>query len=145
MGRTPWLKSLRVLLSPSLPSKLMATHTEVAQRSCKTYAFVADFALPATGGIRFVEVHFLTGRERILAAFRGEEPDFIPFTPNIWQWFYYHQTHHSLPPPARMAGRNSNTFFPRSIRADGRSGGPLRWTVGEWRLILQPGRHIQNR
>jgi hypothetical protein len=85
------------------------------------------------------------GRERILAAFRGEEPDFIPFTPNIWQWFYYHQTHHSLPPPARMAGRNSNTFFPRSIRADGRSGGPLRWTVGEWRLILQPGRHIQNR
>ena len=40
----------------------------------------------------------MTGRERILAAFGGEEPDFIPFTPNIWQWFYYHQTHHSLAP-----------------------------------------------
>jgi hypothetical protein len=40
----------------------------------------------------------LTGRERILAALRGDEPDFVPFAPNIRQWFYYHQTHHSLPP-----------------------------------------------
>jgi hypothetical protein len=40
----------------------------------------------------------VTGRERIRAAFRGEEPDFIPFSPNIWQWFYFHQTHGSLPP-----------------------------------------------
>lgn len=40
----------------------------------------------------------MTGRERILAAFRGEQPDYVPFAPNIWQWFYYHQTHNSLPP-----------------------------------------------
>jgi len=74
------------------------------EKSCKTLPFVADFARPAFGGFRFVEVRFLTGRQRILAAFGGKEPDFIPFTPNIWQWFYYHQTHHTLPPELAHAG-----------------------------------------
>ena len=45
----------------------------------------------------------MTGRERILAAFRGDVPDFIPFTPNIWQWFYFHQSHRSLPPELSQA------------------------------------------
>lgn len=39
----------------------------------------------------------MTGRERILAAFRGEETDFVPFSPNIYQWFYYHRTNRTLP------------------------------------------------
>jgi uroporphyrinogen-III decarboxylase len=39
----------------------------------------------------------MTGRERILAAMHGEKPDTIPFVPNIYQWFYYHQARNSLP------------------------------------------------
>jgi hypothetical protein len=39
----------------------------------------------------------MTGRERILAAFRGESGDFVPFAPNIYQWFYYHLANRQLP------------------------------------------------
>ncbi len=40
----------------------------------------------------------MTGRERILAAFRGERADFVPFAPNIYQWFYYHLANRKLAP-----------------------------------------------
>lgn len=39
----------------------------------------------------------LTGKERILSAFRGEKPDVVPFAPNIYQWFYSRRFHHTLP------------------------------------------------
>jgi hypothetical protein len=39
----------------------------------------------------------MTGNERILAAFRGQQPDYVPFSPNIYQWFYYHRYNCSLP------------------------------------------------
>ena len=39
----------------------------------------------------------MTGKERILAAFRGQQPDYVPFSPNIYQWFYYHRYNGSLP------------------------------------------------
>ena len=39
----------------------------------------------------------MTGRERILAALRGEAVDFVPFSPNIYQWFYYHLSKGTLP------------------------------------------------
>ena len=39
----------------------------------------------------------MTGRERILAAFRGEKVDFVPFAPNLYQWFYYHLANKNLP------------------------------------------------
>ena len=39
----------------------------------------------------------MTGRERILAAFCGEKADFVPFSPNIYQWFYHHRTSGALP------------------------------------------------
>lgn len=39
----------------------------------------------------------MTGRERILAAFQGEPADFVPFAPNIYQWFYTHYSNGTLP------------------------------------------------
>lgn len=39
----------------------------------------------------------MTGRERILAAFHGDDADYVPFAPNIYQWFYYHKARRSLP------------------------------------------------
>ncbi len=39
----------------------------------------------------------MTGRERILAAFRGELPDYIPFAPNIYYWFYSRKARRALP------------------------------------------------
>ncbi len=39
----------------------------------------------------------MTGRERILAAFRGDKADFVPFSPNIYQWFYYRLANGKLP------------------------------------------------
>jgi len=45
----------------------------------------------------------VTGRERILAAFRGDEHDFVPFAPNIYQWFYYRLANGSLPPEVAQA------------------------------------------
>ena len=39
----------------------------------------------------------MTGRERILAALKGEKTDFVPFAPNLYLWFYYHQLKGTLP------------------------------------------------
>lgn len=45
----------------------------------------------------------MTGRERILAAFRGESADAVPFAPNIYYWFYAHRLNGSLPPEIARA------------------------------------------
>ncbi len=39
----------------------------------------------------------MTGRERLLAAFRGEMPDRVPFSPNLYHWFYFHLAKGTLP------------------------------------------------
>jgi len=39
----------------------------------------------------------MNGRERILAAFHGEQPDVVPFAPNIYQWFYVNHRQGALP------------------------------------------------
>jgi len=45
----------------------------------------------------------MNGRQRLLAAFRGEPVDVVPFAPNLYQWFYYHQLNGSLPPEIATA------------------------------------------
>jgi uroporphyrinogen-III decarboxylase len=40
----------------------------------------------------------MTGQERILAAFRGQPVDRVPFAPNIYQWFYVRRAQGTLPP-----------------------------------------------
>lgn len=39
----------------------------------------------------------MTGRERIIEVLKGNLPDRVPFSPNIGQWFEYHNKHGSLP------------------------------------------------
>jgi hypothetical protein len=45
----------------------------------------------------------MTGKERILAAFRGEAPDVAPFCPNLNHWFYFHKARGDLPPGLERA------------------------------------------
>jgi len=45
----------------------------------------------------------MTGKERLLAALRGERPDTVPFAPNLYHWFYYHRARGTLPPELRGA------------------------------------------
>jgi hypothetical protein len=40
----------------------------------------------------------MTGKERLLSAFRGEMPDTVPFSPNLYYWFYNHLARGTLPP-----------------------------------------------
>ena len=58
----------------------------------------------------------MTGKERILAAFRGEQVDRVPFSPNIYQWFYYHLINRSL--PAEVAGAEHPFDVLRHLGAD---------------------------
>lgn len=39
----------------------------------------------------------MTGKERLLAAFHGEQPDTVPFAPNIYYWFYNRVARGTLP------------------------------------------------
>lgn len=45
----------------------------------------------------------MTGRQRLLAAMRGEHPDTVPFSPNLYYWFYHHQRAGTLPEELRYA------------------------------------------
>jgi hypothetical protein len=40
----------------------------------------------------------MTGRERLLAAFHGGKPDAVPFSPNLYYWFYNQRISGRLPP-----------------------------------------------
>src|SRR5512143_2110478 len=42
-------------------------------------------------------VEWMTGRERILAAFHGGKADIVPFCPNIYYWFYNRLVTGTLP------------------------------------------------
>ena len=44
----------------------------------------------------------MTGRERLLAALAGQQPDRVPFAPNVWQWFYANRDAGAI--PAELAG-----------------------------------------
>lgn len=58
----------------------------------------------------------MTGRERIIAAFRGEPVDRVPFAPNLYQWFYYHYRNGTL--PAAVAGAEHPFDVLRYLGAD---------------------------
>lgn len=58
----------------------------------------------------------MTGKERLLAAFRGEPVDFVPFSPNIYQWFYAHYSTGALPP--EVAGATHPFDVLRHLGAD---------------------------
>ena len=58
----------------------------------------------------------MTGRERILAAFHGETPDTVPFSPNIYYWFYNRLARGTL--PAEIAEASHPFDALRRLRAD---------------------------
>jgi uroporphyrinogen decarboxylase-like protein len=58
----------------------------------------------------------MTGRQRILAAFRGEAPDTVPFSPNIYYWFYHHLMTGQL--PSDVAGARHPFDVLRFLGAD---------------------------
>ncbi len=58
----------------------------------------------------------MTGRERILAAFRGEAPDTVPFAPNIYYWFYNRLARGAL--PGQIAGARHPFDALRFLGAD---------------------------
>ncbi len=39
----------------------------------------------------------MTGRGRLMAAFHGGSPDTVPFSPNLYYWFYNHYTNGTMP------------------------------------------------
>ncbi len=58
----------------------------------------------------------MTGRERILAAFRGEQPDFVPYAPNVYYWFYNRKVRGTL--PAELADAEHPFDMLRALGAD---------------------------
>ena len=58
----------------------------------------------------------MTGRERILAAFRGEIPDMVPFAPNLYYWFYSRKVRRAL--PEELAGAEHPFDALRALGAD---------------------------
>ena len=38
-----------------------------------------------------------THKSRVEAILNGEDPGSFVFAPNLWQWFYHHKHHKSLP------------------------------------------------
>ena len=58
----------------------------------------------------------MTGRERILAEFRGVQPDTVPFSPNLYYWFFNHLATNTL--PAALAGATHPFDALRALGAD---------------------------
>ncbi len=58
----------------------------------------------------------MTGRDRILAAFHGRPADAVPFTPNIYYWFYARLAAGTLPPELGVAAHPFDAL--RLIGAD---------------------------
>ena len=58
----------------------------------------------------------MTSKERILAAFHGEQPDMVPFSPNIYYWFYNRVAREDL--PAEIAGARHPFDALRFLGAD---------------------------
>ena len=78
----------------------------------------------------------MTGRERILATLAGELPDYVPFCPNLYQWFYYHLYQGSLPPELERASHPIDAL--RCLGADVLA----RWdTAKATRAVYREGRY----
>jgi uroporphyrinogen-III decarboxylase len=79
----------------------------------------------------------MTGKERLLAAFRGEEPDTVPFSPNLYYWFYHHHRNGTLPP--ELSGAQHPLDALRYLGADILARWDTQWatrevyTAGEYR------------
>ncbi len=58
----------------------------------------------------------MTPRANLLRTLRGEEPAWVPFAPNIWQWFDHHRAHGILPP--ELAGCRDHIDALIAIGAD---------------------------
>ena len=58
----------------------------------------------------------MTGRDRLLAAFHGGQPDMVPYSPNLYYWFYNHQARGTL--PAELAGAEHPIDALRVLGAD---------------------------
>jgi hypothetical protein len=71
----------------------------------------------------------MNGRERILAAFRGEQADAVPFAPNIYLWFYYHKYAGTLPP--ELAGAEHPFDALRQLGADILARWDTQWALRE--------------
>jgi hypothetical protein len=78
----------------------------------------------------------MNGRQRLLAAFRGDPVDFVPFAPNLWQWFNYHRSQRSLPPAVAEAAHPFDVlrFLGAEIlsRWDTQWATKTRYTAGEY-------------
>ena len=71
----------------------------------------------------------MTGKERILAAFRGEAPDMVPFSPNLYYWFYHHQRNGTLPP--ELSGAQHPLDALRFLGADVLARWDTQWATRE--------------
>ncbi len=71
----------------------------------------------------------MTGKARLLAAFRGEEPDMVPFSPNLYYWFYYHQRNGTL--PAQLVGARHPLDALRCLGADILARWDTQWATRE--------------
>jgi hypothetical protein len=58
----------------------------------------------------------VTGRDRLLTAFHGGTPDTVPFSPNLYYWFYTHLARGTLPP--ELAGASHPFDALRALGAD---------------------------
>ncbi|UCF36107.1 MAG: hypothetical protein JSU96_14970 [Acidobacteriota bacterium] len=89
----------------------------------------------------------MTPRERILTVLRGEEPDHVPFAPNLWQWFEYQKIHGKLPAELRDCESHRDAMrvlgvdiFSRNLVTDIRT----RWFGGHARPVYQ-NVHVEER
>lgn len=71
----------------------------------------------------------MTGKERILAAFRGEQPDMVPFCPNLYYWFYHHHRNGTLPP--ELSGTQHPLDALRFLGADVLARWDTQWATRE--------------
>ncbi|HEX9114998.1 MAG TPA: hypothetical protein VGA61_02940, partial [Anaerolineae bacterium] len=71
----------------------------------------------------------MNGRQRILAAFRGDAPDNVPFAPNIYLWFYYHYFNRTL--PAELDGCRHPLDAVRALGGDILARWDAQWAVNK--------------
>lgn len=74
----------------------------------------------------------MNGRQRLLAAFRGEPTDVIPFAPNIYFWFYFHKYRGTLPEPVATAQHPFEVL--RFLGADILARWDTQWALRDSRL-----------
>ncbi|MBI5650169.1 MAG: hypothetical protein HZC40_06970 [Chloroflexi bacterium] len=80
----------------------------------------------------------MTGRERILAAYRGDKTDCVPFAPNVYLWFYYHHYKGTLPPALAHAQHPLDVL--RALDADMLVRWDTQWATHE---IYTAGEYVE--